>query len=231
MSCDWPIDPGQCCELPEGTDPDLVESAVRQASVLMRTLSGGLYGLCDETLRPLQLCPTCRPVSCCGGADGIPLVSANGSPIAEVTAVRVGATEVTDFWFDRASQILWRNPPARWPRRDPKWQAPGTGDAFVVDVVSGIEPDEWALSVAGSLVCELVKSCTGGDCRIPANTTQLTAQGVTITLDPDTFATMLPEVAGWVRAVNPRHAKAPAMVWSPDLNRRPVTPGGPHWLR
>jgi hypothetical protein len=86
-----------------------------------------------------------------------------------------------------------------------------------VEVLVGSEPDPWALSVHAELTCELLLSCTGGECRIPTNATQVTGQGVTITLSATELVNFIPSVAAWVTAVNPMKATQPSKVWSPDL--------------
>lgn len=232
-SCLWPIEPGDCCKVPAGTDPAIVDQAIVRASYIMRSLSGGTVGQCTQTLRPLHMCASCRS-HCCGGADGVALQGRNGEPVSSVLAVRLGATTVDSatYWYE--DSMLWRVPPGRWPSKDPKWQKCGTGNAFCVDVLAGAVPDQWALGVAGELVCELVKACTGQKCRLPKNTTSISAQGVTVTLSEADLVAYLPEVAAWAKAVNPMGAVAPAAVWSPD------TEGGSHhrdgfrgvsWLR
>lgn len=212
--CAWPIEPGPCCENLDA-DPAVVDAVIARVSDIMRTLSGRMIGLCAQTIRPLHMCPTCRS-TCCGGADGIPLSGQGGEPIAEVLQVRIGPDVVdpATYWFEDG--MLWLAPPGKWPTRDPKWQQCGDGGAFCVDVLAGVEPDDWALDVAGELVCELVKSCTGQKCRLPRNTTSISAQGVTVTLEASEMMSLIPEVAGWVRAVNPHGAVLPAAVWSPD---------------
>lgn len=230
--CLWPIEPGVCCDLPDDVDPTLIESAVAAASAILRRLSGDMIGLCRQTLRPLHQCPTCRS-SCCGGADGIGLTGPNGEPVAEVLSVSIGPDQVdpATWRFDGEEQVLWRSPPDHWPTRDVRWQECGEGGAFCVEVLTGTEPDAWALRVGDELVCELVKSCIGAKCRIPRNATTVSGRGITVQLEPMLFATMIPEVSGWLQAVNPHNATAPAAVWSPDTdNARMARGGGRSWL-
>lgn len=223
LECLWPIDPSDCCDPPdESGDLSLLDKMIAAVSAMMTRWSGYRIGVCVAELRPLGPCRTCRSW-CCGGADGIQLRGPNGMYVAEVTNVHVGgATLDPDMWrFDPQTQTLWRTPPGRFPDRDARWAECGEAGAFCVDAVVGEEPDAWALDVAATLVCELVKSCTGGKCRIPRNATQVSSQGVTITLRDTDINHMLPEVSAWVSAVNPSNAMLPGRVWSPDL----VAPG------
>lgn len=235
-SCTWPITPGPCCQgLPETVDPAVIEAAIRAASDIMRTLSGGYIGLCLETLRPLHQCPSCR-VTCCGGADGIGLSGLNGAPVSEVIEVSIGPDVIdpAEYWFDADDQVLYRVPPQKWPNRDVKWQDCGDGGAFCIQVLAGTHPDAWALRVADTLACELVKDCLGQKCRLPRNTTAVTAQGVSVELTGSELTMILPELSSWVAAVNPLHQVAPSQVWSPDTDsgRQKLTlQEAPRWLR
>lgn len=216
--CDWPLDVSQCCDDLADTPDELIESAISQASVLMSRLSGFTIGQCTDSLRPLTMCKRCRRW-CCGGTDGIRLIAKDWRPISAVSRVRIGATTISaaTWSFEERTQMLWRVPDDVWPKKDNPWEASGTGDAFVVDVVTGAEPDAWARAVGTLLACEFVKSCTQQKCRIPKNATSVSSQGITITLSDEELTTLLPEVNGWVKVVNPHKAKLPARMMSPDL--------------
>lgn len=223
LDCIWPINTDNCCEAPADESPgDPDEIVVRLAGVassILTRLSGYTIGLCEATVRPLDICKVCRGW-CCGGADGIRLSGPMGLPVYDVTAVRLGPVEypLSDWRYDREKNTLWHTPPGSWPTRDERWSDCGEGDAFCVDIVTGTPPDAWALNVAETLTCELVASCRpGSKCRLPKNATQITAQGVTVQLRDDEISLFLPEVAAWVHAVNPYGARLPARVWSPDL--------------
>lgn len=218
LNCPWPLDVTQCCESLTEDDAELIESAIAQASALMSRLSGYTIGQCSDVVRPLGICKRCRSW-CCGGTDGIRLIAKDGLPISEVSRVRIGATvQLASTWrFDEETQMLWAVPPNVWPRRDERWAAEGTGEAFVVDVVTGVEPDAYSRAVGTLLACEIVRSCKGQKCRLPKNATQVIGQGVTVTLSDEEIKTLLPEVGGWMQMVNPYNATLPARVFSPDL--------------
>lgn len=218
LNCPWPLDVTQCCEDLNEDDQEVIENAIAQASALMTRLSGFTIGQCDLTIRPLETCKRCRGW-CCGGTDGIRLMTKDALPIESVSEVRIGATVVDpDTWrFDEEEQMLWRVPPDVWPKKDERWAEDGTGEAFTVDVTVGIEPDAYSRAVGTLLACEIVRSCKGQKCRLPKNATQVVGQGITITLSDQEIKTLLPEVAGWVQIVNPYGAMLPARVMSPDL--------------
>lgn len=208
------------CTIPGDTDPDLLESASELAGNILRTLSGNRVGVCSDTIRPLSECGVCRGYCRCGSGDRIRVLSSNG-PVVEVTEVMVDGDIVPaeEYRFYPSSQLLYRVPPDVWPNTDTKWADCDEPDTMCVDVLVGSEPDAWALNVHAELTCELLKSCTDQKCRIPRNATNVTGQGVTITLSPTELKQFIPSVAGWVAAVNPNNATQPTKIYSPDLNR------------
>lgn len=216
--CPWPVDEDACALSEADPDSALFENSVATASAIMTRLSGYTIGLCTASIRPLRMCPECRRW-CCGGTDGIPLKGPMALSVWDVTRVRLGASDYNPdtYHFDREDQMLYRVPPDTWPTRDERWSAPGTGDAFVVDVEVGTPPDAWALDVAARLVKELYLSCTGGKCRLPSNTTSVTSSGVTVRLRDAEINTFIPELSAWVHSVNPHEARLPGAVFSPDL--------------
>jgi hypothetical protein len=222
LDCDtWPVPVAGCyggCDLPEDVDPDVLETASIQAGIILRVLSGNRVGTCTDTLRPLSECARCGPVCGCGSGDRI-RVSTFAGPVTAVETVWVDGTPVDgDTWrFYPSGQILYRVPPDVWPNKDVKWADCVDTDTMCVDVVIGYEPDAWALAVHAELVCELIASCTGGVCRLPRNATNISGQGVTVTLSPTELKQFIPSVAGWVAAVNPDNAQQVPRVFSPDL--------------
>jgi hypothetical protein len=202
------------CDMPADVAPDVLAVAQEQAAIMLRHLSGNQYGICTETLRPLGECPVCRRAPCCGAPDRVKVTSGVG-PVTEVTEVRVDGVAVDPaMWrFYPSTGLLYRLGEA-WPSRDNKAEPVGS---LEVDAVIGTVPDAWALAVYAELVCELVKSCTGQKCRLPRNATQVTSQGVTVSLSEVELKHLLPSVAGWVAAVNPLNKRQPAAVWSPDV--------------
>lgn len=230
LSCPWPVDPENCGLKDFDPGDPLFTGAVATASSIMTRLSAYRVGICETELRPLKLCPECRSW-CCGGTDGIRLIGPFQIGVHDVIRVRLGAMEYdeADWHFDRETRMLWRTPPGRWPTRDARWDPPGTGDAFVVDVQIGVPPDDWALDVAARLVKELVLSCQGSKCRLPSNTTSVTTQGITVRLRDQEINTFIPELAAWVNAVNPFNARLPGAVFSPDITPNVVNPSNGGW--
>lgn len=224
MDCDtWEVPGvGACsggCSIPEDTDPDLLEAASVRAGVILHTLSGGRAGTCTDVLRPIgECCGMCRGACrCAGSGDRIRLQSPVG-PVTGVTEVKVAGQVVPpELWrYYPSSETLYRVPEGVWPRVDRKWAGCEDPETMCVEVVVGYEPDAWAISVHAELTCELLASCTGGKCRIPKNASQVSGQGVTITLTPTEASQFIPAVAGWVAAINPDNAQNVPKSYSPD---------------
>lgn len=213
--CVWDLDLSDCCNNVSTVSPDKVTAAATSATQIMSMLSGGYYAGCPETLRPLGECNICRRTPCCGSPDRVKLHAK--APISSVSEVRLDGVvlDPAGYRFTPSTQLLYRVNPDIWPRRDNPSDAVGS---LEVDVIVGMVPDAYTLSVAKSLACELVKSACDVKCRIPKNATQVGAQGVTVTLDVSQFKTLLPEVAAWADLVNPYDKKNPVALWSPDLD-------------
>ena len=215
----WQVDLSACCR-GTGLDPDnpadaaRIDSAVAQVSSMLNAWSGRAYGGC-RTVRPLDPCGTCRG-GCCSSGDCIVLHDAT-----TVMAVRIDGVPVNNaYWhFDGARGILCAIPPYSWPSYDPRFEATGS---LEVDIQSGATPDAWALAVAAELTCEILLSCAGSKCRIPRNATQVSSQGVTITLTEDEIRYAIPSVAAWVASVNPASAVLPARIFSPEASTQRV---------
>lgn len=222
MDCDtWPVPETGCyggCTIADDADMGVLTAASVRAGIILRTLSGGRVGTCEDTLRPLAECARCTGGCTCGSGDRIRIATFSG-PVTAVTTVWVDGTPVDgDTWrFFPSGQILYRVPPDVWPRKDVKWADCGDTDTMCVDVVVGYEPDAWALAVHAELTCELLNACTNGPCRIPKNATSVSGSGVTVSLSPVELSQFIPSVAGWVAAVNPNNAVALPQVFSPDL--------------
>lgn len=223
MNCDtWPTPVDNTCyggcTIPDATDPDLLAAAAVQAGNILWVLSGHQVGTCEDVLRPLSECGTCRGWCHCGSGDRI-RVSSFAGPVSDVTEVKLDGTIVdpSGYRYYPSGQLLYRVPPDVWPYRDNKTADCDDPETMCVTAVIGTPPDAWALAVHAELTCELLLACSGGKCRIPSNATQVTAQGISITLSPTELKQFIPSVAGWVAAINPANAQSVPMVFSPDL--------------
>lgn len=136
------------------------------------------------------------------------------SPITAVTAVTIGG-EPFAGWNLLASGWLERIDGKPWSVCD--------GDTEIA-YTHGLPPPAGGRDAAIEMALELIKYKFQIDgCRLPRRATQITRQGVSITIDPMQFlsegGTGLLGVDLWLRAVNPDRGAQAASVWSPDLPR------------
>jgi hypothetical protein len=144
-------------------------------------------------------------------------------PVHEITEVRVDG-QVLDAaaYAVHDHRLLVRTDGEVWPDCQDLTAAPDQPGAFTVTYLQGVEVPPGGRYAAGVYACELLKACTGGQCRLPRRVQSLTREGVTLTfLDPMDFLdkgrTGIPEVDQWLAAVNPTGQRAPSQVYSPDL--------------
>lgn len=101
--------------------------------------------------------------------------------------------------------------------------APDTeAGTWSVTYTPGAAVDGIGAYAAGVLAGEFVRACTGGECRLQANVTQIARNGVTMTLGLGAFPdgkTGIREVDLYIERWNPYGHKSPPLVWSPDLAR------------
>lgn len=242
----WPLDESlPCCDLPDGTDPDLLEAWQEVASEILWAASGRRIGTCEETIRPC--------LRRCGGGSGLPVPykGTDGAwrnigcgcvedcscdalcevilpgPVAEVTEVLIdGVTLAEDSWrVDkvRSGWRLLRTDGNCFPDCQDMTADCDQEGAFCVTYLRGTVPDALAIAAVTELACELTKACLPGckTCRLPKNVTQVVRQGVTITYDNSkAWLNALPFVAAFLGAVNPLGLISASSVWSPDISTR-----------
>jgi hypothetical protein len=107
------------------------------------------------------------------------------------------------------------------------WSLCGATGPTILHYDKGQNPPGGGISACVNLAIEFVRSwCGDANCALPRNTTQVTRQGVSITMDTSAFLkerrTGVPIVDLWVEAVNPRRKDGTrpirqGSVWSPDI--------------
>lgn len=148
-----------------------------------------------------------------------------GSHAQAPIAVRLPRSPVTDIvsvTVDEAAFTAWRLVRSGWLERTDgqPWQV--CDDSTEITYRFGTPPPAGGRDSAVELGVELAKSALGLDCQLPARTTSMTRQGLTVTtLDPSDYLDRgrvgLPGVDLWLSAVNPTSAPQASRVLSPDL--------------
>ena len=254
----WPIvvDP-DCCPGWDQLSETARARGIRLATEVIWALSGRRYQVCAVCVRPCAtMCLSCGDSSyppgsyiwrdapyggaarggCgCGCGMGGSCSSAcavrlDPAPVISITSVKIDGMVVPPNTYQLLDgNLLVRSPAAGcWPSCNnlalPD-TAPGT---WSVSYNNGTAASATALDMAAILACEVAKLCSNQKCRLSGRITQLSRDGVSITLDPQAFLklglTSLPEIDQWLKVVNPYGLAQRGEVWSPDtLPPRQVT--------
>jgi hypothetical protein len=107
------------------------------------------------------------------------------------------------------------------------WSACGVEGPTLIEYAKGRVPPGGGVAACVQLAIEFLRSMCGEQgCAIPQNATQITRQGVTISMDFSSFLkesrTGVPMVDLWINSVNPARKSGsrpqrPASVWTPDV--------------
>lgn len=155
-------------------------------------------------------CLGLREVTLWGAASSVDEVKVDGVTL-----------DVSAYRLDRGGRLV-RVDGEDWPLCQ-NLAAPDTDTGtWSVTYTPGATVDGQGAWAAGVLAGEFVKACTGVECRLPRNVTQVTRQGVVQTISPETFPggrTGIHEVDAYIERWNPYGHKTPPMVWSPELRR------------
>lgn len=245
--CGWPITVAS--ELEDewaGYTAEVQDAAVSAAGRILWTLTGQVFGVCEETVRPcfqphrgttyrggafwpgmLAGDPSASgPCGCSVGctAVGYDRVALPGA-VASIVSVTVDGTVLSPSAY-RVDNWRWlrRVDGQRWPTHQ-DLDAPDDGaGAFAVVYERGLPIPADGLVAAGRLAVELARGITGGACKIPAGATSVSRQGISVELADmrewfTNGVTGVESVDLWVMAVNPFKSKRPARMTSPDRRR------------
>jgi hypothetical protein len=231
----WPILwPGG--EAPEDADPFMVERAEILAGQTLRMLTLNRVG--GEPLTVMPCAKTCasprfsttmffHPVllesgayaNCfCGGGcrcASAPSVILTG-PVGRIDEVQVKG----DILPDTAYHVEDGN---RLVRLDGQGWPACAGPDFTVTYLNGHEVDDLGQYVGGLLALEYLNAMTSSKkCRLPANVTTVTRQGISMELSTGMFpdgTTGIKEVDAYLMQWNPYGLRTRPEVYSPDIPR------------
>lgn len=226
---DWPVSVDCSYGIP--ADPaqrtGVQRMAVSVATELLWRLTAGVFGVCEHTVRPCGVPGTVGgsypvladgqwlnvPCACRTSPCGCTVTSLRlPGPVQSVTAVVVDGQPLSadDYYVDNWAWLVRRQ--GAWPL--------ATGAMSVTYRYGTPVPSGGQCAVA-ALAAEVVKACSGGVCKLPARTTQVSREGLTVTLDTADVLTAgrtgVPETDMWIGAVNPHSVRQRPGVWSVDL--------------
>ncbi|WP_280297877.1 hypothetical protein [Nocardia neocaledoniensis] len=213
-ACGWVVDWSTTpCNSATAQDKAVAEQL---AAATLWALSGRVFGVCPETVRP-DPAPAARPSTYYGGErhagwwpqQMTPGWAAGGcgcstacdcsadrlrvalpGPVQSVTAVWVDGQQLAAAAY-RVQDRRWllRVDGKVWPRHQDLTLPDHAEGAFTVTYERGIPIPAAGKMALGELACEFVKARNGnGKCSIPSRAQQVARQGVTIELiDPATL--------------------------------------------
>jgi len=181
-------------ELTECGCPDELRDSAHVAAVIdaasdwLNRQTGGRFGVCTITERPCKPCGCGIPGWCgCGGES---ILELSYGPVVGVPTVTVDGAAFTGFYVLPPNRLV-RTDDAAWP----SCQSLTAGEGTVVTYDYGVPVPALGRLAASDLAIELLKSCHGQACSLPAGTTAVNRRGVSISLDKKDAGKTLPRVA------------------------------------
>jgi hypothetical protein len=163
-------------------------------------------------------CTVIREIVLPGPVGGPVVVEIDGAPL-DPTAYRV----------DNGNRLV-RQDGGEWPLCQDMNLPAGDVGTWTVTYYRGTGPNTLLNYAAGVLAWEYYLACTGQDCRLPDGVTQITRQGIQMTMASGPFSNGLSgirEVDAVVGLYNPNGLQAPPYISSPDRKTaRTTTYGG-----
>lgn len=134
------------------------------------------------------------------------------APVSEIHAVMIDGEQLDQSEYEVVGGAYLRREDGSWPIC--------RGD-FIVDYSAGYPVSKEGQHVAGLLAEEFLMGFADPEkCRLPRGVTEITRQGVTLTVDGGLFPngqTGIPEVDAFIFLWNPFNMKVRPRVYSPDM--------------
>jgi len=150
------------------------------------------------------------------------------APIGVVYEVKVDGNTVpsTDYAV-YADRLVWTGAgDCPWPTCQDLRLADTEPNTFSVRYLNAYPVDGLGAYAAGVLAWEYSQACMGNTCRLPANVTSVSRQGVSFTVESGAFPngfTGVREVDAYIALWNPNALKQGARVWTPSMVSPAVT--------
>lgn len=242
----WPIDPAACADL-ANFDAPIKALAQAMAGSTLRMLTGFSVGGCPLVLRPCRVscvaassrwvydgqsyypanyggvwmnvssCNACASSTCQHSVTKSVMLGPNRT---NVTQVKVDGVVLSPTAYRVVDGVLLRTDGGVWPTTQDMDKDDTQVGTFAVYYTPGWPVDGLGAYAAGIMACEYAKMLAGQSCRLPKSVTQITRQGISMTITPGAFPEGLTGIAlvdAYILSVNPHGLKQPSAV---------IVPGG-----
>jgi hypothetical protein len=242
------------CDCPTDAPAAVVDSSITAASEILYRLTGMQFpGTCEQTIRPcsnsaspygfdfgfwqypwvplriggswLNMGPCgCNMAAC--DCSTYPRLNLGRSDVQSIVEVLVDGVALApaDYRLDE-NRYLVRVDGSNWPCCQDLSLATTEVGTWSVELTYGWPVPEALRRAAANFAAELIKACTGGECRLPPRTLSVVKQGTTIQVagvlaELEAGLTGLTDVDMTIQAFNPHRLTRPAFAWSPGLSQR-----------
>ena len=241
--CPWPVDPACLGDQWDSLDDEVKDRATLLASETLRRLTGYRVGGCPVTVRPCRR--TCANTAYLPFYNGgfNPHINASGywvnscgctsdcsctelceislpAPVGAVYSVLLDGIEVADYMIS-ANKLVWTGTgDCPWPVCQDLTLPDSEVGTFSVTYLNAWPVDTLGAYACGVMAYEYAQACVGNKCRLPANVTSLTRQGVSMEIESGAFPggmTGIREVDAFIAMWNPDGLRQNPRVWSPDI--------------
>lgn len=248
VGCPWPIDTACLGQEWGGIDVEIQDRAIALASATLYRLTGYRVGGCPVTVRPCKrgCTNTAQPYWDLHSAGWSPSISSGGvwinscgcttdcscvelceivlpAPVGGIVSVKVDGTVVADTNYRvDGNRLVWTGTgTCPWPVCQDLTKPDSAVGTFSVTYLNSYPVDQIGATAAATLALEYARACAGSNkCRLPAGVTQITRQGVSITIAAGAFpggVTGIREIDSYLALWNPRGLRNQTRVWSPDV--------------
>lgn len=221
-------------------DYDIIDAALAEATQILYLLSGRqVYGICSDTVRPSKdlKCPSPSSVfgwrvGTCDDCCTVNAIKLSG-PVVSVDMVMIDGEEIPASGYalmDSDKLVRMRDADGnkqRWPRCQKLDLPPTEAGTFAVTYTHGRAVDAVTKRATIDMAIELIKlgSSETSRLRLPSNTTSVTRQGVSLSMQNRTemireAGSTIESVAEFMALHNPANQRIPTFVYSPDTRHR-----------
>lgn len=170
---------------------------------------------------PLGAASPSQGRGCCGCLSEVKLA---GYPVRQVTEVLIDGAVIAaeNYRLDQNKWLVYLDDSdgngQRWPACQNLARADTEEGTFSVTYTYGADPPTAGLLAASELACQIAAAAAGQECALPAGTTRVTRQGITVEVERiKAILTRLPLTNLFLQTYNPNGLRRRSAIWSPEI--------------